>query len=56
MKFRLSISTAIRLFGLVTALGLCAILLTSGYAMQQLRIAYGGVRSGSAEVLGDRRT
>ena len=38
MKFRLSVSNAIVLFGVATALGLVALILTSGYALQQLRI------------------
>jgi methyl-accepting chemotaxis protein len=38
MKFRLSVSNAIVLFGVVTALGLAALLLTSGYALRQLRV------------------
>jgi methyl-accepting chemotaxis protein len=38
MKTRLSISAAIILFGLVTAIGLGAILVTSGYSLQQLRV------------------
>jgi methyl-accepting chemotaxis protein len=38
MKFRLSVSNAIVLFGVVAALGLAALLFTSGYALQQLRV------------------
>jgi methyl-accepting chemotaxis protein len=38
MKFRLSVSNAIVLFGAVAALGLAALLFTSGYALQQLRV------------------
>jgi methyl-accepting chemotaxis protein len=38
MKFRVSVSRAIVLFGIVTALGLFAQFLTSGYALQQLRV------------------
>jgi methyl-accepting chemotaxis protein len=38
MKFRLSVSNAIVLFGIVAALGLAALLFTSGYALQQLRV------------------
>jgi methyl-accepting chemotaxis protein len=38
MKARLSISAAIILFGLITALGLAAIVGTSSYALQQLRV------------------
>jgi methyl-accepting chemotaxis protein len=38
MKLRLSVSNAIVLFGVVAALGLAALLFTSGYALQQLRI------------------
>jgi methyl-accepting chemotaxis protein len=38
MKSRVSISTAIAIFGLVTAVGLFAVMFTSGYALQQLRI------------------
>jgi methyl-accepting chemotaxis protein len=38
MKARLSISAAIVVFGLVTALGLAAVLATSGYTLQQLRV------------------
>jgi HAMP domain-containing protein len=38
MKSRISISAAITIFGLITAVGLFAILLTSGYTLQQLRI------------------
>lgn len=38
MKIRLSVSSAIVLFGIVTAVGLAAVLLTSGYALQQLRV------------------
>src|SRR3979411_1034317 len=38
MKFRLSVSNAIVLFGGVAALGLAALLFTSGYALQQLRV------------------
>jgi methyl-accepting chemotaxis protein len=38
MKSRISISAAITIFGLITAIGLFAILFTSGYALQQLRI------------------
>ena len=38
MKSRISISAAITIFGLITAVGLLAVLLTSGYALQQLRI------------------
>jgi methyl-accepting chemotaxis protein len=38
VKFRLSVSSAIVLFGVATAVGLFALILTSGYALQQLRI------------------
>jgi methyl-accepting chemotaxis protein len=38
MKSRISISAAITIFGFVTAVGLFAVLFTSGYALQQLRI------------------
>jgi hypothetical protein len=38
MKSRISISAAITIFGLITAVGLFAVLFTSGYALQQLRI------------------
>jgi methyl-accepting chemotaxis protein len=38
MKIRLSISSAIVLFGLVTAIGLLALVFTSFYALQQLRV------------------
>jgi methyl-accepting chemotaxis protein len=38
MKIRLSVSAAIALFGLITALGLAAMVTTSGYALNQLRI------------------
>ena len=38
MKSRISISAAITTFGLITAVGLFAVLFTSGYALQQLRI------------------
>jgi methyl-accepting chemotaxis protein len=38
MKSRLSISAAIVVFGLVTALGLAAVVATSGYTLQQLRV------------------
>src|SRR3979411_2628584 len=38
MKFRLSVSNAIVLFGGVAALGLAALLFTSGYALNQLRV------------------
>jgi len=38
MKMRLSISAAIALFGVITALGLAAMVVTSGYALNQLRI------------------
>jgi hypothetical protein len=38
MKSRISISAAIIIFGLITAVGLFAVLFTSGYALQQLRI------------------
>jgi methyl-accepting chemotaxis protein len=38
MKLRLSVSSAIALFGIVTALGLTALIFTSGYALQQLRV------------------
>jgi hypothetical protein len=38
MKFRVSVSRAIVLFGIVTARGLFAQFLTSGYALQQLRV------------------
>ena len=38
MKFRLSVSNAIVLFGIIAALGLAALFLTSGYALQQLRV------------------
>ncbi len=38
MKFRLSVSGAITLFGIVAALGLAALIFTSSYALQQLRV------------------
>jgi hypothetical protein len=38
MKARISISAAIIIYALVTAVGLFAVLFTSGYALQQLRI------------------
>jgi HAMP domain-containing protein len=38
MKIRVSISAAIILFGVTTALGLAAMVITSGYALNQLRI------------------
>ena len=38
MKFRLSVSSAIVLFGVIAALGLAALLFTSGYALKQLRV------------------
>ncbi|CAN5388930.1 methyl-accepting chemotaxis protein [soil metagenome] len=38
MKTRISISAAIIMFGIVTAAGLAAILATSGYSLQQLRV------------------
>ncbi len=38
MKSRISVSAAIIIYALVTAVGLFAVLFTSGYALQQLRI------------------
>ena len=38
MKLRLSISNAIVLFGVVTVLGLAALMFSSGYALRQLRV------------------
>ncbi|MBA2397733.1 MAG: hypothetical protein H0V72_03385 [Bradyrhizobium sp.] len=38
MKIRVSISAAIILFGVTTGLGLAAMVITSGYALNQLRI------------------
>jgi methyl-accepting chemotaxis protein len=38
MKLRLSVSGAITLFGVVAAFGLAALIFTSGYALQQLRV------------------
>ena len=38
MKARISISAAIIIYALVTAVGLFAVLFTSGYALRQLRI------------------
>jgi methyl-accepting chemotaxis protein len=38
MKIRVSISAAIALFGVTTGLGLAAMVITSGYALNQLRI------------------
>jgi methyl-accepting chemotaxis protein len=38
VKFRLSVSNAIVLFGVVAALGLAALLFTSAYALKQLRV------------------
>jgi hypothetical protein len=38
MKFRLSVSNAVVLFGVITALGLAALIFASGYALQQLRV------------------
>jgi len=38
MRFRLSVSNAIVLFGVIAALGLASLFLTSGYALKQLRI------------------
>jgi methyl-accepting chemotaxis protein len=50
MKFRLSVSHAISLFGIVTALGFAAVFFTSGYALNQLRVGgplYGQIKSGN---------
>jgi methyl-accepting chemotaxis protein len=50
MKFRLTVSNAIVLFGVVAALGLAALLFTSGYALQQLRVGgplYGQIKLGN---------
>ena len=38
MKLRLSLANAIVVFGVMTALGLAALLFASGYALQQLRV------------------
>jgi methyl-accepting chemotaxis protein len=38
MKLRLSVSGAITVFGIVAAFGLAALIFTSGYALQQLRV------------------
>ena len=38
MKQRMSVSGAMTLFGIVAALGLAALIFTSGYALQQLRV------------------
>ncbi len=50
MKFRFSVSTAISLFGLVTAIGFAALFFTSGYALEQLRVGgplYGRIKLGN---------
>jgi methyl-accepting chemotaxis protein len=50
MKFRLSVSNAIVLFGVITALGLAALFFASGYALQQLRVGgplYGQIKLGN---------
>jgi hypothetical protein len=38
VKFRLSISSAVILFGIIAALGLAGLFVTSGYALKQLRV------------------
>ena len=38
VKFRLSISSAVVLFGIMAALGLAGLFVTSGYALKQLRV------------------
>ena len=38
MRFRLSVSNAIVLFGVIAAMGLVSLFLTSGYALKQLRV------------------
>jgi methyl-accepting chemotaxis protein len=38
VKFRLSISSAVVLFGIIAALGLAGLFVTSGYALKQLRV------------------
>lgn len=50
MKFRLSVSNAISIFGVVTALGFAAIFFASGYALSQLRVGgplYSQIKSGN---------
>lgn len=50
MKFRLSVSNAIVLFGLVAVLGLASLFFTSGYALNQLRVGgplYGQIKLGN---------
>lgn len=50
MKFRLSVSHAISIFGVVAALGFAAIFFTSGYALNQLRVGgplYSQIKSGN---------
>ena len=50
MKFRLSISNAVTIFGVVAALGFAAIFFTSGYALSQLRVGgplYSQIKSGN---------
>jgi methyl-accepting chemotaxis protein len=50
VKFRLSVSNAISLFGVVTALGFAAVFFTSGYALNQLRVGgplYSQIKSGN---------
>lgn len=50
MKFRLSVSNAISLFGVVAALGFLAVFFASGYALSQLRVGgplYSQIKSGN---------
>jgi methyl-accepting chemotaxis protein len=50
MKFRLSVSNAISIFGVVTALGFAAVFFTSDYALNQLRVGgplYSQIKSGN---------
>jgi methyl-accepting chemotaxis protein len=50
MRIRLSVSSAIVLFGVVTALGLAALFFTSQYAFKQLRVGgplYGQIKLGN---------
>lgn len=50
MNFRLSVSHAISIFGVVAALGFAAIFFTSGYALNQLRVGgplYSQIKSGN---------
>ena len=38
MKLRLSISTAITLFGLIMAVGFASVVLTGAYALRELKV------------------